>query len=121
MAHTKSKNAAQTKRTLPKEAKGSPIFRQSIERVEHFNSYQHREGQCHSFHFTSSEVVAWVGIKRDDSRTSGEGSSSEVIPRGALTPVGKLGVSDKSMSIAAEVNSHEGTMCIPYNEDTNSS
>ena len=60
-------------------------------------------------------------MKGEDPITSCEGSSVEILPRGALIPVGKLGVSDKSMAIASEVYAHEGTMCIPYDENTNCS
>lgn len=65
------------------------------------------------------EVITRVIIEVENLIPSCERRNGKIPPGWALAPVSKLGVCDKAVTIADEIDAQERTMCIPNDENAN--
>lgn len=65
------------------------------------------------------EIITRVIIECENLIPSCEGRNGKIPPGWALAPVSELGVCDKAVTVANEIDAQERTMCIPNDENTN--
>lgn len=87
------------------------VLAQGVERVEHLNHYQHRQGKSASLYLAVCEVLAWV---LGQVHAFNEVVNLEVLPIGALRPVRQLIEADQGVAVTSL--SHG----VPVHKDTDS-